>query len=204
MTDAAGAPDGEARLALAAGVVCYLVWGGVPLLFMAMARAGASPWEIVGQRIVWAPLWAGALVLATGRVPAVLAAVRTPKVLGLLALSAATAGAHHSYSMFDRSKTVTIEGTVWTWEMINPHSFLWVVVRKPDGTTDKWGMEGAGVQMLQRAGVTKSAVRTGDKVTVDLHPLRDGRTGGQLVRVVLADGKVLGGFGGGGQNGAPE
>ena len=58
--------------------------------------------------------------------------------------------------------------------------------------------------MLQRAGVTKSAVKPGDKVSVDLHPLRDGRTGGQLVRVVLADGKVLGGFGGGGQNGAPE
>lgn len=125
---------------------------------------------------------------------------------GALALTAAAtaASAHHSYSMFDRAKTTTIEGTVWTWEMINPHSFLWVVVMKPDGTTEKWGMEGAGVAMLQRAGVTKSAVKTGDKVTVDLHPLRDGRTGGQLMRVVLANGKVLGGFGGGGQNGAAE
>ncbi len=112
--------------------------------------------------------------------------------------------AHHSYSMFDRDKTATITGTVWTWEMVNPHSFLWIVVTKPDGSTEKWGMEGAGVAMLQRAGVTRSAVKTGDKVTVDLHPLRDGRTGGQLVRVVLANGKVLGGFGGGGQNGAPE
>ena len=104
---------------------------------------------------------------------------------GALALAAAAtaASAHHSYSMFDRTKTTTIEGTVWTWEMINPHSFLWVVVMKPDGTTEKWGMEGAGVQMLQRAGVTRSAVKTGDKVTVDLHPLRDGRTGGQLMRV---------------------
>jgi hypothetical protein len=58
--------------------------------------------------------------------------------------------------------------------------------------------------MLQRAGVTRSAVKTGDKVTVDLHPLRDGRTGGQLVRVVLPGGKVLGGFGGGGENGRAE
>ena len=126
--------------------------------------------------------------------------------LGLaLAAGLSTAAlAHHSYSMFDRTKTTTIEGTVWTWEMINPHSFLWVVVMKPDGTTEKWGMEGAGVQMLARAGVTKSAVKAGDKVTVDLHPLRDGRTGGQLVRVVLANGKVLGGFGGGGQNGGAE
>ena len=60
----------------------------VPLLFIAMHKAGASPWEIVAQRILWAPLWAGALVIATGRGPAVLAAVRTPKVLGLLAVSA--------------------------------------------------------------------------------------------------------------------
>jgi hypothetical protein len=129
-----------------------------------------------------------------------------PVVLGA-ALACGLSGAafaHHSYSMFDRTKTTTIVGTVWTWEMVNPHSFLWVVVMKPDGTTEKWGMEGAGVQMLQRAGVTKSAVQTGDKVTVDLHPLRDGRTGGQLVRVVLANGKVLGGFGGGGENGRAE
>ena len=124
--------------------------------------------------------------------------------LTLAATLSSAALAHHSYSMFDRTKTTTIEGTVWTWEMINPHSFLWVVVMKPDGTTEKWGMEGAGVQMLARAGVTKSAVKTGDKVTVDLHPLRDGRTGGQLVRVTLANGKVLGGFGGGGQNGGAE
>ena len=123
---------------------------------------------------------------------------------GLSGVGATGAFAHHSYSMFDRGKTSTIEGTVWTWEMINPHSFLWVVVMKPDGTTEKWGMEGAGVAMLQRAGVTRSAVKTGDKVTVDLHPLRDGRTGGQLIRVVLANGKVLGGFGGGGQNGQAE
>lgn len=124
--------------------------------------------------------------------------------LALAAGLGSAALAHHSYSMFDRTKTTTIEGTVWTWEMVNPHSFLWVVVMKPDGTTEKWGLEGAGVAMLQRAGVTRSAVKTGDKVTVDLHPLRDGRTGGQLVRVVLADGKVLGGFGGGGQNGPAE
>ena len=127
-------------------------------------------------------------------------------VLGVLAAAGlcSAAEAHHSYSMFDRAKTTTIEGTVWTWEMINPHSFLWVVVMKPDGTTEKWGMEGAGVAMLQRAGVTRSAVKTGDKVTVDLHPLRDGGTGGQLVKVTLASGKVLGGFGGGGENGRAE
>ena len=112
MTDAAAAPDGEARLALAAGVACYLFWGAVPLLFMAMARAGASPWEIVGQRIVWAPLWAGILVLATGRGPAILAAVRTPKVLGLLALSATLIAANWSVYVWSVNNGRNIEASL--------------------------------------------------------------------------------------------
>ncbi len=112
MTEAAAAPDGEARLALAAGVACYLVWGGAPLLFMAMHRAGASPWEIVGQRIVWAPLWAGALVLVTGRGPAVLAAVRTPKVLGLLAVSAVLISANWSVYVWSVNNGRNIEASL--------------------------------------------------------------------------------------------
>ena len=112
MTQAAAAPDGEARLALAAGVVCYLVWGAVPLLFMAMARAGASPFEIVGQRIVWAPLWAGLLVLVTGRGPAVIAAVRTPKVMGLLALSAVLIATNWSVYVWSVNNGRNIEASL--------------------------------------------------------------------------------------------
>ena len=112
MTDAAAAPDGEARLALAAGVACYLFWGGAPLLFMAMARAGASPFEIVGQRIVWAPLWAGVLVLATGRGPAVLAALRAPRVLGLLALSAVLIACNWSVYVWSVNNGRNIEASL--------------------------------------------------------------------------------------------
>ena len=111
---------------------------------------------------------------------------------------ATAADAHHSYSMFDRDKTVTINGAIRTWEMINPHSYLWINVRKGD-QTEVWGLEGGGIQALVRAGVSKSSVKPGDKVSVDLHPLRDGRTGGQLVKLTLADGKVLR-LGGGGDN----
>jgi hypothetical protein len=106
--------------------------------------------------------------------------------------------AHHSYSMFDRDKTVTINGTIRTWEMINPHSYLWINVRKGD-QIEAWGLEGGGIQALVRAGVSKSSVKPGDKVSVDLHPLRDGRTGGQLMKLTLEDGRVLR-LGGGGDN----
>jgi chloramphenicol-sensitive protein RarD len=53
MSPAAAAPGGETRQALAAGIACYLLWGLAPALFIVMHRAGASPWEIVGQRALW-------------------------------------------------------------------------------------------------------------------------------------------------------
>ncbi|MEO6377666.1 MAG: DUF6152 family protein [Caulobacteraceae bacterium] len=122
-------------------------------------------------------------------------------IVGLMVAAAHPALAHHSYAMFDRGKTVSISGTIRTWEMTNPHSYLWVNVKK-DGAVDQvWGLEGGGTAALARAGVTKSAVKPGEKVIVDLHPLRDGRTGGMLLKLKLEDGRTisLGGGGGGGQ-----
>ena len=98
--------------------------------------------------------------------------------------------AHHSYAMFDRGKTISITGSIRTWEMVNPHSYLWVNVTKDDAQ-QVWGLEGGGTAALMRAGVTKSLVKPGDKVTVDLHPLRDGRTGGMLVKVKLESGRTI-------------
>jgi chloramphenicol-sensitive protein RarD len=82
------APGGSIRQALIAGIVCNLLWGGAPLLFMALGHDGASSWEIVGQRAMWSAPWALALVLAAGQGGQVLAALRQPRMLGLLLLSA--------------------------------------------------------------------------------------------------------------------
>ena len=117
-------------------------------------------------------------------------------VAALSGAVAAPALAHHSYSMFDKDKTITINGTIRTWELTNPHSYLWVNVVKDDGVVQAWGLEGGGVQALTRAGVTKSAISPGLKVSVTLHPLRDGRTGGQLMRLTLPDGRIIGQGGG--------
>jgi hypothetical protein len=117
---------------------------------------------------------------------------------GAGALAAAGgAAAHHSYAMFDRTKTITITGKLLTWEMVNPHSFMWVIVQPVGGKEQTWGLEGGGIAALTRAGVTKSAVKPGEKVVVDLHPLRDGRTGGQLVKLTLPDGREVKVGGGG-------
>ena len=105
---------------------------------------------------------------------------------------AATAGAHHSFAMFDRSQTQTIAGTVKEFELINPHSWLRVMVPNAKGVQSEWSLELGGAGQLGRFGWTSDAVRPGDKVTVQLHPLRDGSYGGQLVSVTLPSGKVLG------------
>ena len=116
--------------------------------------------------------------------------------VALSAALSAPADAHHSYSMFDHAKTLTIKGTIRTWELTTPHSDLGVMVPKDGAPAEAWGLEGGGIQALMRAGVTKSAIKPGQKVSVDLHPLRDGRTGGMLLKVTLEDGRVIGGGGG--------
>jgi hypothetical protein len=117
----------------------------------------------------------------------VLAAIST----AVLAASAAPALAHHSGSMFDPTKTVTIEGTVKEFQYTNPHSWLEVVVTGPDGKVTEWGFEAEGPSTLLRAGIKAKSLQPGDKVTVVGHPMKDGRTAGSLMQVTKADGTVL-------------
>jgi chloramphenicol-sensitive protein RarD len=83
----ASSPGGEARLALAAGVGCYLIWGFVPLYFQAISRLGVGPWEILAQRIVWSVPAAAVFVLLAKQGGQVLRVVRQPRVLAWLTLS---------------------------------------------------------------------------------------------------------------------
>lgn len=86
MSDDAGGP---ARQALIAGIGCYLLWGAMPILFIAMGRAGASPWEILAHRALWSAPWAGLLVLLARQGDQVKKALASARRLGLLAASAA-------------------------------------------------------------------------------------------------------------------
>jgi hypothetical protein len=122
----------------------------------------------------------------------------------LMLLSATAAGAHHSYSMFDRSKTDTLEGTVKSLDLVNPHGWLQVVSAGPQGSPVEYSLETGGPGQMERIGWNQQSLKPGDKVTVRMHPLLDGSHGGQLVSVVLPDGKtLLGGGPPGGQRGAP-
>ena len=100
--------------------------------------------------------------------------------------------AHHSFALFDPGKTVTVSGTVRSFEWGNPHVWLWIDTMNPDGTQTTWGFESAAPgELVRMAGWSRTTFQTGEKVTILANPLRDGRPGGSLRSITRADGTVL-------------
>ena len=116
-------------------------------------------------------------------------------VLAALALGG-SAAAHHSYSMFDASKPISLDGTVAKFEWTNPHAFIWLYAAKSGGGYALYGFETGSPLRLEHIGWSRDSIKAGDKVTVEYLPLKDGRPGGNLIRVGHADGKWLQGAGG--------
>jgi chloramphenicol-sensitive protein RarD len=77
------------RADLAAGICCYVLWGGVSILFMALAAHGVGPWEILATRCLWSLPWAAGILLITKGGPEVLAIFHRPRLLLWLAATAA-------------------------------------------------------------------------------------------------------------------
>ena len=110
----------------------------------------------------------------------------------LAIIGAATpAMAHHSFSMFDRSKEKTITGVVDRFAWTNPHVMLDLKVQDRQGKSMHYRIESASVNILMREGWKVGAVKPGDRITVVFNPLKDGRAGGLLVKIVRADGSEL-------------
>ena len=96
----------------------------------------------------------------------------------------APAVAHHSFAMFDFSKVVTISGTVKEFQWTNPHVILWINADAGAGEAPAvWSLELTSPGNLTRGGWDRKAVSAGDRVTVDLNPLRNGNHGGALIKV---------------------
>lgn len=117
----------------------------------------------------------------------------TASLTFVLCCAATTAAAHHSYAMFDKTRSVVVEGSIAKVEWINPHSFVWMYVKKENkpGEYELFGFENAGVSGLTLNGWTRDSVKTGDQVSIRYFPLRDGRPGGYLIWVERADGTRL-------------
>jgi uncharacterized protein DUF6152 len=113
-------------------------------------------------------------------------------VAGVAAVALASSAdlrAHHSHSMFDMTREVTITGTVTTYAYRNPHVFLYVDVKGADGEVRNWAVEMSNISNMESRGIYLSTFKPGDTITVMINPLRDGRPGGNYTSVVAADGK---------------
>ena len=104
-------------------------------------------------------------------------------------LIAAPGQAHHSGTMFDETKTVTLEGVVKKFLYTNPHSSLFVDVRSADGKLTTWRFEAEGMSGLMLMQVTAGDFAPGTRITVSGHPMKDGRPAAWWVKAVRADGK---------------
>jgi hypothetical protein len=107
----------------------------------------------------------------------------------MAALLAAPAAAHHSGTMFEETKIVTLEGVVKEFQYTNPHSWLLVDVTGADGKVTTWGFEAEGPTTLMMMQVRRSDFTPGTKLTITGHPMKDGRPAASWVKAVRADGK---------------
>lgn len=97
---------------------------------------------------------------------------------------------HHSHTMFDHATQIAVSGTVTEFVYRNPHGFLYVDVKGENGEMVKYWIEMSNLTNMITRGIGKATFKAGDKVTVNLHPLRDGRPGGSYITIVAADGKT--------------
>lgn len=120
---------------------------------------------------------------------------RATVLAGLLAVSSAlplTARAHHSFAAeFDAEKVVHLEGTVVKFSWVNPHSWIYMDVLKPDGTVEHWKIEGGAPSLLLRRGWNRDSVTPGTKIVVNAYQARDGATRASARDIVFPDGRTL-------------
>jgi len=110
----------------------------------------------------------------------------------VLFLAAVPAWAHHAFAAeFDASKPVTLKGTVTKVEWINPHSWIHIDVKNPDGTVTNWMVEGGSPNALLRRGVTKSLLPEGTEIVIDGYRAKDGTNRANGRNITLADGRKL-------------
>ena len=123
----------------------------------------------------------------------------TFKALGIAGIAVAMSAipsvpsvAHHSFAMFDAGTISTLEGTVKEFQWTNPHAWILLMAKNAEGQDVQWAIEMNGPTGLARQGWLPKTLTPGMPVKVVIHPLRDGKSGGQFLAVTLPDGKVLG------------
>jgi hypothetical protein len=106
-------------------------------------------------------------------------------------LAAAPTGAHHSFAMFDNTRSITLHGKVSAYQWTNPHALLELDADDGKGGTKHYSLEMTSPNMLSRGGWSSRTVKPGEVVTAIISPLKDGQAGGLLLVLTLSNGKRM-------------
>ncbi len=107
-------------------------------------------------------------------------------VAAVMALAPVPAFAHHSFAMYDHTRTVTLKGEVTKFQWTNPHAYLEVDVKQKDGTTKHYSLEMTSINMMTRLGWRSNMIKGGDVVVATVSPLLNGEPAGLLLDVDAA------------------
>jgi hypothetical protein len=111
---------------------------------------------------------------------------------GLFLAAVVPMAAHHAFAAeFDSNKPVKLQGTVAKVEMVNPHSWIYIDVKNPDGTTSQWMVEGGSPNALVRRGFTKDTLPKGTEVIFEGFQAKDGAFRANGRDITLPGGKKL-------------
>jgi Family of unknown function (DUF6152) len=99
------------------------------------------------------------------------------------------AWAHHSHSMFDETQESSITGAIRNVAWVNPHGYVFLIARNPDGTTTTYQIEMSYLQNMIRHGIMPTTFKEGDTFTIKFNPLRDGAPGGSFTGAVDTSGR---------------
>jgi hypothetical protein len=118
--------------------------------------------------------------------------IATTFVVAGVMLTAAPAWAHHSFAAeFDANKPINLRGVVTRVEWINPHTWIHINVKDPDGKVSEWMIEGGTPNTLFRRGITKDSLPAGTEIIVDGYRAKSGTNRANGRDLTLADGRKL-------------
>jgi hypothetical protein len=112
--------------------------------------------------------------------------------IAAIIVTSASLWAHHSFAAeFDGTKPIKLSGTVTRFDMVNPHSWIYIDVKSENGSIVNWKFETASPSNLYRRGFKKDTIKPGMQVTLEGYLAKDGSPTANGQKLHMPDGAVI-------------